>query len=142
MILCVAGQSNAVGYDESPVAANALTRVDRTRIAQLGLYGEDNLRVVPLGVCAQNLQDMRPYGHPSNPGVGTKGIHLPLARLLLKEIPEDYGILVIPCAYGGTGFTARVRAQHFGNDAFGRVVAPRVAQTMAKRLGSKQDGCR
>ena len=33
MILCVAGQSNAVGYDESPVAANALTRVDRTRIA-------------------------------------------------------------------------------------------------------------
>ena len=105
MILCVAGQSNAVGYDESPVAANALTRFDRTRIAQLGLYGEDNLRVVPLGVCAQNLQDMRPYGHPSNPGVGTKGIHLPLARLLLKEIPEDYGILVIPCAYGGTGFT-------------------------------------
>ena len=231
---------------------------------------------------------MRPYGHPSNPGVGTKGIHLPLARLLLKEIPEDYGILVIPCAYGGTGFTvgefgaydeasmrpapgawrwgvqsnyyrcmrdriayaldlnpenrflgvvwcqgehdsgdpaghwrgfeamtedffrffganylgrvyrggwnrsvwynvetvaywyelegcrtiwanyrrwspetyveiprdtdsnevngtgitARVRAQHFGNDAFARVVAPRVAQTMAKRLGSKQDGCR
>ncbi len=78
MILCVAGQSNAVGYDESPVAANALTRFDRTRIAQLGLYGEDNLRVVPLGVCAQNLQDMRPYGHPSNPGVGTKGIHLPL----------------------------------------------------------------
>ena len=288
MILCVAGQSNAVGYDESPVAANALTRVDRTRIAQLGLYGEDNLRVVPLGVCAQNPQDMRPYGHPSNPGVGTKGIHLPLARLLLKEIPENDGILVIPCAYGGTGFTvgefgaydgaamrpapgawrwgvqsnyyrcmrdriayaldlnpenrflgvvwcqgehdsgdpaghwrgfeamtedffrffganylgrvyrggwnrsvwynvetvaywyalegcrtiwanyrrwspetyveiprdtdsnevngtgitARVRAQHFGNDAFARVVAPRVAQTMAKRLGSKQDGCR
>ena len=105
MILCVAGQSNAVGYDESPVAADALTRVDRTHIAQLGLYGEDNLRVVPLGVCAQNLQDMRPYGHPSNSGVGTKGIHLPLAGCLLDMLPEDYGILVIPCAYGGTGFT-------------------------------------
>lgn len=105
MILCVAGQSNAVGYDESPVAADALTRFDRTRIAQLGLYGEDNLRVIPLGVCAQNFQDMRPYGHPSNPGVGTKGIHLPLAGHLLDGIPEDYGILVIACAYGGTGFT-------------------------------------
>ena len=103
MILCVAGQSNAVGYDESPVIAQ--DRPDDARVAQLGLYGEDNLRIIPLGVCAQNLQDMRPYGHPSNPGVGTKGIHLPLARLLLKEIPEDYGILVIPCAYGGTGFT-------------------------------------
>lgn len=103
MILCVAGQSNAVGYDESPVIAQ--DRPDDARVAQLGLYGEDNLRIIPLGVCAQNLQDMQPYGHPSNPGVGTKGIHLPLARLLLKEIPEDYGILVIACAYGGTGFT-------------------------------------
>lgn len=105
MILCVAGQSNAVGYDESPVSEEALHGPEEPRIAQLGLYGEDNLRAVPLGVCAQNLQDMRPYGHLSHPGVGTKGIHLPLARLLLPQIPRDYGLLVIACAYGGTGFT-------------------------------------
>ncbi|MGN0772606.1 MAG: hypothetical protein ACI4MP_02290 [Candidatus Ventricola sp.] len=105
MILCVAGQSNAVGYDESPVAAETLARFDRTRIAQLGMYGEDNLRVVPLGACAQNVQDMRPYGHPANPGVGTKGIHLPLAHLLLDLIPQDDDLLVIACAHGGTGFT-------------------------------------
>ncbi|MGN0991878.1 MAG: hypothetical protein ACI4O4_10510 [Candidatus Ventricola sp.] len=105
MILCVAGQSNAVGYDESPVTADYLARFDRSRIAQLGLYGEDNLRVIPLGACAQNVQDMRPYGHPSNHGVGTKGIHLPLAHLLLPRIPQAYDILVIACAHGGTGFT-------------------------------------
>lgn len=107
MILCVAGQSNALGYDESYIPEDYLEQFDRGRIAQLGLYGEDNLKIIPLGPCAQNYQDLRPYSNPANPapGQGTKGIHLPLADLLLKDIPEDYHILVLPCAYGGTGFT-------------------------------------
>jgi len=105
MIVCVAGQSNAVGYDESVVPEADCVQSGRLRIAQLGLYGEDNLRVIPLGVCAQNYQDMRPFGNPANPGIGTKGIHLPLAKRLLEMIPEDYGVLVISCAYGGSGFT-------------------------------------
>lgn len=105
MILCVAGQSNAVGFDESAIPADYLDRFDRRRIRQLGLYGEDDLKCVPLGACAQNYQDMRPFGHPTNPGQGTRGIHLPLAHRLLAFIPEDYDILVLPCAYGGTGFT-------------------------------------
>lgn len=105
MILCIAGQSNAVGYDESFIPADYMERFDTGRIFQLGLYGEDNLKVIPLGPCAQNFQDMRPFGHPDNPGLGTRGIHLPLAHRLLQYIPEDYDILVIPCAYGGTGFT-------------------------------------
>ena len=104
-ILCVAGQSNAVGFDESAIPADYLDRFDCGRIFQLGLYGEDNLKVIPLGACAQSYQDMRPYGHPGNPGMGTRGIHLPLAHRLLPYIPEDCGILVISCAYGGTGFT-------------------------------------
>ena len=106
MILCVAGQSNAVGYDESAIPADYMDRFDTGRIFQLGLYGEDNLKEIPLGPCAQNFQDMRPFGHPDNPGVGTRGIHLPLAHRLLQHIPEGYDILVLPCAYGGTGFTA------------------------------------
>lgn len=105
MVLCVAGQSNAVGYDESAVPPDYAAQFHTDRIAQLGLYGEDNLRVIPLGACAQSYQDMRPFGHPANPGAGTKGIHLPLAHLLLEMIPADYRILVISCAYGGSGFT-------------------------------------
>lgn len=107
MILCVAGQSNAVGYDESYIPADYVEQFRGERIRQLGLYGEDNLKVIPLGACAQNFQDMRPFGHPENPipNQGTRGMHLPLADLLLDQIPEDYKILVIPCAYGGCGFT-------------------------------------
>ncbi|MDO5416260.1 MAG: hypothetical protein Q4F29_03585 [Lachnospiraceae bacterium] len=107
MILCIAGQSNAVGYDESYVPEDYLQQFRRERIRQLGLYGEDNLKVIPLGVCAQSYQDLRPYSNPENPApnLGTKGIHLPLADLLLEEIPEDYKILVLSCAYGGCGFT-------------------------------------
>ena len=105
MVLCVAGQSNAVGYDESPIPADYTAQFDTDRIFQLGLYGEDNLRVIPLGACAQSYQDLRPFGNPANPGVGTKGVHLPLAHLLLEQIPQDYCILVISCAYGGSGFT-------------------------------------
>ena len=107
MILCVAGQSNAVGFDESPVSADYMGRFRGDRIRQLGFLGEDNLKPVPLGACAQNFQDMRPYGNPaSTPDQpGTKGMQLPLADLLLDRIPEDYDILVLPCAYGGVGFT-------------------------------------
>jgi putative transposase len=50
---------------------------------------------------------MRPFGNPENPAdqPGTRGIQLPLADLLLDLIPADYGILVLSCAYGGSGFT-------------------------------------
>lgn len=107
VILCVAGQSNAVGYDESKVTADYLEQFHRERIHQLGLYGEDNLKIIPLGVCAQSYQDLRPFGNPENvmPNLGTKGIHLPLADALLSYIPEEYDIVVLSCAYGGTGFT-------------------------------------
>lgn len=107
MILCVAGQSNAVGYDESAVPADYTGRFRTERIRQLGFYGEDNLKIIPLGPCAQNFQDLRPFGNPASipAGTGTKGIHLPLADLLLPMLPPDYDFLVLPCAYGGTGFT-------------------------------------
>lgn len=107
MILCVAGQSNAVGYDESPVTAQYMAQFRTDRLFQLGLYGADNMRVIPLGACAQNFQDLRPFGNPaSDPAQpGTKGIHLPLADRLLNFIPADYDLLVLPCAYGGCGFT-------------------------------------
>lgn len=70
------------------------------RIKQLGFYGEDNLRIIPMGACAQNYQDLRPYGHDDSVEPGTRGIHLPLAFMLLSQIPADASILVLPCAYG------------------------------------------
>ena len=105
MVLCVAGQSNAVGYDESVITQEYLAQFDGHRLFQLGFHGKDNLKILPLGACAQNYQDMRPYGHPDSCQPGTKGIHLPLSQQLLQVIPEDYDMLVIPCAYGGSGFT-------------------------------------
>ena len=107
MILCVAGQSNAVGFDESAIPGDYTRQFRGSRIRQLGFYGEDNLKVIPLGACAQNFQDLRPFGNPgSDPSMpGTRGMHLPLADRLLDHIPQDYGVLVLPCAYGGVGFT-------------------------------------
>lgn len=101
IVIAVAGQSNAVGYDESPVKEIYSTSKDEARIRQLGLYGDDNLKIIPLGWCAQNLQDMRPNNRPGTATAGTKGIHLPLANELLPYIPEDFGILILPIAFGG-----------------------------------------
>ena len=105
-VIAVAGQSNAVGYDESPVDEKFLyNSVDSTRIKQLGFYGDENLKLIDLGHCAQNVQDMR--GIKDVNGVaGTKGIHLPLANMMLDYIPQDYGVIVIPVAYGSTGFNS------------------------------------
>lgn len=103
-ILVVAGQSNAVGYDESPVSST----IDaiHPRVNQLGFLGQDNLKIVPLTHCAQNYQDMTPYTNPANPTLlGTKGIHLPLGKLLADKFKGDE-IVILPCAYGGTGFNS------------------------------------
>ena len=107
VVFAVAGQSNAVGYDESPVDDKfTYANRDTNRIKQLGFYGEDNLKLIDLGYCAQNMQDMRAHNRAGTETAGTKGIHLPLANLMLDYIPEDYGVLVLPIAFGGTGFTS------------------------------------
>lgn len=106
IVIAVAGGGSAVGYDESPIKDIYSTSKDEARIRQLGFYGDDNLKVIPLGWCAQNLQDMRPNNRRGTPTAGTKGIHLPLANELLPHIPKDYGILILPLAFGGTSFTS------------------------------------
>ena len=122
VVFAVAGQSNAVGYDESPIDEKFLYKnLNENRIKQLGFYGEDNLEIIPLGYCAQNMQDMRTKGDGSpiqdkNGIRGTKGIHLPLANLMLDYIPDDYGILVLPIAHGGTGFTGTATTGTYNED--------------------------
>lgn len=105
IVICVAGQSNAVGYDESPITEKELYCADPSRIKQLGFYGEDNLKVIPLDYCAQSMQNLRLYNRPNSDYPGTKGIHLPLANLILPYLPQDYGLLFLSIAYGGTAFT-------------------------------------
>ena len=107
VVVAVAGQSNAVGYDESPVDTNfTYANRDTNRIKQLGFYGEDNLKLIDLGYCAQNMQDMRAHNRAGTETAGTKGVHLPLANLMLDYIPDDFGVLVLPIAFGGTGLTS------------------------------------
>ena len=102
VVVCIAGQSNAVGYDESPVDTEATYRnANPNRIKQLGFYGKQNLQVIDLGYCAQSMQDMREHNRRGTETAGTKGIHLPLANLMLNYIPEDYGILMLSVAFGG-----------------------------------------
>lgn len=79
-----------------------------------------------LGYCAKNHQNMNSsgvlrggqqsvmannrQGEPLNDperftNAKTKGIHLPLANLIINEIPEDYGLIIVPAAYGGQSIT-------------------------------------
>lgn len=98
-IFVVAGQSNAVGYDESTIEHEDYT--EHPRIFQLGQYGENKNKVIPLGKFAETYQNMSSF---TADGKGTKGIHLPLAKKLLSDVSEDYKILVISASYGDTGF--------------------------------------
>lgn len=102
VVLVIAGQSNAVGYDESPKTKYDVSR-NTNRIKQLGYKHNHNLEIVPLSYCAENFQNMDTLGAGNN---GTKGMHLPLANLLVDYIPDDYGILILPCAFGGTNFSS------------------------------------
>lgn len=107
VVVAIAGQSNAVGYDESPVDTKFIYKNrDTSRIKQLGFYGNDNLQIIDLDYCAQSMQDMRAHNRAGTATAGTKGIHLPLANLMLDYIPDDYGVLLLPISFGGTGFTS------------------------------------
>lgn len=104
-VVAVAGQSNAMGWDES--AKNpAPGGMDEPTpgIYQLGIKDPDNLKVFTLNASAQDLLGMD-WVSDRNGRKGTKGIHLPLAQLLFKEAPAGYNVLVIPNAYGSAGFS-------------------------------------
>lgn len=103
LVVPVIGQSNAVGYDESLWDPKDYPRT--SRIAQLGYY-KNNLKVDYLTAVADNFQDMRVVNRTNLiPCEGTRGIHYDLAKALLDIIPSSYGIMFVPCAYGGSGFT-------------------------------------
>lgn len=105
-VLAIAGQSNSVGYDESPITQQIVNTMS-DRILQLG-YNTNNLGYYKLEPCADTMQNMKTDALTNTLSVtgykGTKGIHLPLANELLKYLPTDYTIIIVPVAFGGTGF--------------------------------------
>lgn len=98
MVLVVAGQSNASGYDISAIDAEDAEHPD---IFQLS-YGRGDIpsmSIIPLTADAEDIDDdIKGYGRKC------KGIHLPLAKELLNRLPFGTKILVIPVAVGDTKF--------------------------------------
>lgn len=112
VVVGIYGQSNAVGYDES-----ILTHFDKPKYAnRLFQIGHNSREFKPLTYCAENAQDMSTVtangkgGFRSNDAwvdegrinyAKTKGVALPLANLIADAIPEDYGVIIVPSAFGG-----------------------------------------
>lgn len=100
MVLVVAGQSNASGYDASVAGPEDAVHPD---IFQLS-YGRGdipNMSIIPLTFDAEDIDDAA-----NGYGRNYKGIHLPLAKELLKRLPSGTKILVVPVSCTGTGFKA------------------------------------
>lgn len=94
MVMAVCGESNAVGYDESPYDLSG-EEAPVPHIYQLGMRTSrdrdyrNNLKVLPMDFCPQDMYDMRSrFG-------GTKKPHFPLGKELLKRIPAGYEVLII-----------------------------------------------
>lgn len=103
LVVAVAGQSNAVGYDESAVYPTGIhAPVDNAFQLSYRTNGK-NLEVVPLTWSADDVEDKAKFINMSQLK-GTKGIHLPLAKELGALIPSGYKLLFVNVAYSGAAF--------------------------------------
>ncbi|EKE2065550.1 DUF1737 domain-containing protein [Salmonella enterica] len=115
-VIPVAGQSNMMAYGEGLPLPDTLD-APHPRIKQLarratvtpgGATCKYN-DVIPLDHCPHDVQDMTGINHPradlSKGQYGTVGQALHIAKKLLPYIPEDAGILMVPCSRGGAAFT-------------------------------------
>lgn len=108
MVLVVAGQSNAVGYDQSRVDAEDLRTPQRALQLSYrnGSAPKQNLSVIPLSWCADDVDARKRQKANDSGQFGLKGIHLPLAKELLKHIPADYNVVIVPVAYASSRFAS------------------------------------
>lgn len=116
LVIPVAGQSNAMAYGEGMPLPDSLD-APHPRIRQMARratvtpggtpckYND----IIPLDHCPHDVQDMSRMNHPkadlSKGQYGTVSQALHIAKKLLAYIPEEAGILVVPCARGGSAFT-------------------------------------
>lgn len=104
-IVIVAGQSNAVGYDESPHKPSDYEPVPFAYYEQLyptAQSGYRNAGQVPIRApyadCFQNMRNTT-----NSAGGIVKGIHRYIAEKLIGFVPEDYELEIWGYAYGGSG---------------------------------------
>ncbi|EBC4126225.1 sialate O-acetylesterase [Salmonella enterica] len=115
-VIPVAGQSNMMAYGEGLPLPDSLD-APHPRIKQLarratvtpgGAACQYN-DIIPLDHCPHDVQDMTGINHPkadlSKGEYGTVGQALHIAKKLLPHLPEEAGILMVPCSRGGAAFT-------------------------------------
>ncbi len=141
-VLTVAGQSNAMAYGEG------LPLPDREdaphpRIKQLARFTHTHPGgppchfndIIPLTHCPHDVQDMQGYHHPlatnHQTQYGTVGQALHIARKLLPFIPDNAGILIVPCCRGGSALprAARGHIQNGTEPAMMLVVGERIPRS-------------
>ena len=115
-VITLAGQSNAMSYGEGLPLPDSYD-APHPRIKQLarrstvtpgGSPCEYNT-LIPADHCLHDVQDMSGFNHPqadlSKGQYGCVGQGLHIAKKLLSYIPENAGILLVPCCRGGSAFT-------------------------------------
>ncbi|ELW7495097.1 sialate O-acetylesterase [Salmonella enterica] len=118
-VIPVAGQSNMMAYGEGLPLPDTLD-APHPRIKQLarratvtpgGATCKYN-DIIPLDHCPHDVQNMSGINHPKadlkKGQYGTVGQALHIAKKLLPYIPEEAGILIVPCSRGGAAFTQGV----------------------------------
>lgn len=115
-VIPLAGQSNGMAYGEGLPLPDTYDKPD-PRIKQLArrstvtpggepcAYND----IIPADHCLHDVQDMSTLNHPnadiSRGQYGCVGQGLHIAKKLLPLIPENAGILLVPCCRGGSAFT-------------------------------------
>ncbi|EDG4308591.1 sialate O-acetylesterase [Salmonella enterica] len=115
-VIPVAGQSNMMAYGEGLPLPDTLDAphprikqlARRTTVTPGGAACQYN-DIIPLDHCPHDVQNMTGINHPradlKKGQYGTVGQALHIAKKLLPYIPEDAGILIVPCSRGGAAFT-------------------------------------
>ncbi len=115
-VLPLAGQSNGMAYGEGLPLPDSFDRPE-PRIKQLArrstvtpdgtscTYND----IIPADHCLHDVQDMSGINHPkadlSKGQYGCVGQGLHIAKKLLPYIPQNAGILLVPCCRGASAFT-------------------------------------
>lgn len=115
-VLPIAGQSNAMAYGEGMPLPDTLDS-PHPRIKQLARRATETPygppchynQVIALDHCPHDVQDMSRFTHPhadarrGEYGCVAQALHI--GKTLLPYLPAEAGILIVPCARGGSAFT-------------------------------------